>query len=52
MALLNINQLSVHFGDEDTPFKAVDRISYQVEEGQVVGIVGGESGSGKSVGSL
>ena len=32
MALLNINQLSVHFGDEDTPFKAVDRISYQVEE--------------------
>lgn len=51
MALLNINQLSVHFGDEDTPFKAVDRISYQVEEGQVVGIVG-ESGSGKSVSSL
>lgn len=51
MALLNINQLSVHFGDEYTPFKAVDRISYQVEEGQVVGIVG-ESGSGKSVSSL
>ncbi len=52
MALLNINQLSVHFGDEDTPFKAVDRISYQVEEGQVVGIVVGESGSGKSVSSI
>ncbi|PHM70786.1 dipeptide ABC transporter ATP-binding protein [Xenorhabdus sp. KJ12.1] len=51
MALLNIDQLSVHFGDEDAPFRAVDRISYSVEQGQVVGIVG-ESGSGKSVSSL
>ncbi len=51
MALLNVEKLSVHFGDEKTPFRAVDRISYQVEQGQVVGIVG-ESGSGKSVSSL
>ncbi|MDX5629332.1 MULTISPECIES: dipeptide ABC transporter ATP-binding protein [unclassified Brenneria] len=51
MALLNIEKLSVHFGDEGVPFRAVDRISYQVEQGQVVGIVG-ESGSGKSVSSL
>ncbi|MDR0218109.1 MAG: dipeptide ABC transporter ATP-binding protein [Enterobacteriaceae bacterium] len=51
MALLNIDQLSVHFGDGDAPFRAVDRISYSVEQGQVVGIVG-ESGSGKSVSSL
>ncbi|KLN97573.1 dipeptide ABC transporter ATP-binding protein [Moellerella wisconsensis] len=51
MALLNIDKLSVHFGDEGAPFRAVDRISYQVEKGQVVGIVG-ESGSGKSVSSL
>ncbi|AFH93650.1 TPA: dipeptide ABC transporter ATP-binding protein [Providencia stuartii] len=51
MALLNVEQLSVHFGDESTPFRAVDRISYSVEKGQVVGIVG-ESGSGKSVSSL
>ncbi|KHJ65018.1 peptide transporter, partial [Pantoea rodasii] len=43
MALLNVEKLSVHFGDEKTPFRAVDRISYQVEQGQVVGIVG-ESG--------
>ncbi|MCG8708443.1 dipeptide ABC transporter ATP-binding protein [Brenneria sp. 4F2] len=51
MALLNVEKLSVHFGDEGVPFRAVDRISYQVERGQVVGIVG-ESGSGKSVSSL
>ncbi len=51
MALLNIDKLSVRFGDDNAPFRAVDRISYQVEQGQVVGIVG-ESGSGKSVSSL
>lgn len=51
MALLNVDKLSVHFGDDKAPFRAVDRISYQVEQGQVVGIVG-ESGSGKSVSSL
>jgi len=51
MALLTVNQLSVHFGDEKAPFKAVDRISYTVNEGEVLGIVG-ESGSGKSVSSL
>ncbi|EMB3083096.1 dipeptide ABC transporter ATP-binding protein [Providencia rettgeri] len=51
MALLNVEQLSVHFGDGKAPFRAVDRISYSVDKGQVVGIVG-ESGSGKSVSSL
>ncbi|NHB93717.1 dipeptide ABC transporter ATP-binding protein [Photorhabdus cinerea] len=51
MELLNVEKLSVHFGDEEAPFRAVDRISYRVEQGQVVGIVG-ESGSGKSVSSL
>ncbi|WP_075182477.1 dipeptide ABC transporter ATP-binding protein [Pantoea sp. 1.19] len=51
MALLNVDKLSVHFGDESAPFRAVDRISYQVNQGKVVGIVG-ESGSGKSVSSL
>ena len=51
MTLLSVENLSVHFGDEKSPFRAVDRISYSVEQGQVVGIVG-ESGSGKSVSSL
>ena len=51
MALLEVNQLSVHFGEEATPFKAVDRVSYKIEQGEVLGIVG-ESGSGKSVSSL
>ena len=31
MALLNVDKLSVHFGDDKAPFRAVDRISYQVE---------------------
>ncbi len=51
MAILEVNQLSVHFGDESVAFKAVDKISYTVDEGEILGIVG-ESGSGKSVSSL
>ena len=51
MALLNVDKLSVHFGDVGSEFRAVDRISYSVNQGEVVGIVG-ESGSGKSVSSL
>lgn len=51
MALLEVNELSVHFGEKEAPFRAVDRISYSVNQGEVVGIVG-ESGSGKSVSSL
>lgn len=51
MSLLTVENLSVSFGDEKSPFKAVDRVSYTVNEGEVLGIVG-ESGSGKSVSSL
>ena len=51
MSLLTVENLSVSFGDEKAPFKAVDCVSYTVNEGEVLGIVG-ESGSGKSVSSL
>lgn len=49
--MLEVRNLSVHFGDASAPFKAVDRVSYHVDAGEVVGLVG-ESGSGKSVSSL
>lgn len=51
MVLLDVKNLFVSFDDPESSFRAVDGISYQVQEGEVVGIVG-ESGSGKSVSSL
>jgi dipeptide transport system ATP-binding protein len=51
MPLLDIQNLTVEFGEESSPFRAVDGLSLTVNEGEVVGIVG-ESGSGKSVSSL
>jgi dipeptide transport system ATP-binding protein len=51
MALLELHNLRVEFGSENSPFTAVDGLDLTIAEGEVVGIVG-ESGSGKSVTSL
>jgi dipeptide transport system ATP-binding protein len=51
MALLEVDHLTIEFGPVQTPFRAVDRLSFAVDPGEVVGIVG-ESGSGKSVSAL
>ena len=50
-ALLEVENLTVEFGTEAAPFKAVDAVSLRVSAGEVLGIVG-ESGSGKSVTAL
>ena len=49
--LLEVKNLKTHFFTADGIVKAVDGISYEVAEGEVVGIVG-ESGCGKSVGAM
>ena len=48
MALLHIENLTVEFGSEKSPFRAVDNVCLEIEKGEVLGVVG-ESGSGKSV---
>lgn len=46
--LLQIDHLKVHFDTEEKKVTAVDDVSFTVEKGQIVGVVG-ESGCGKSV---
>lgn len=49
--LLDVKNLQTHFYGEDSVTRALDGISFQVREGETLGIVG-ESGCGKSVTSL
>ena len=48
MALLEVKDLKTYFRTDDGIVKAVDGVSFAVEKGKTLGIVG-ESGCGKSV---
>jgi len=49
--LLEVKDLQTHFFTYDGVVKAVDGVSYELEEGETLGLVG-ESGCGKSVSAL
>ncbi len=49
--LLQVKDLKTHFFTDDGVVKAVDGITYDLEEGETLGLVG-ESGCGKSVSAL
>jgi oligopeptide/dipeptide ABC transporter ATP-binding protein len=51
VALLEVNDLRTHFFTREGTVRAVDGISFSVEKGKTLGIVG-ESGCGKSVTAL
>ena len=51
MALLEVDNLQTHFFTREGVVRAVDGVSFQVDKGKTLGIVG-ESGCGKSVTAL
>lgn len=51
MALLEVDDLRTYFASDGGEFRAVDGVSFSVDSGKTLGIVG-ESGCGKSVTSL
>ena len=51
MSLLDVKDLKTYFYTDSGVAKAVDGVTFSVDKGKVLGIVG-ESGCGKSVTSL
>lgn len=49
--MLNVKDLKVYFGEGEKAVKAVDGLSLDIQEGEIVGLVG-ESGCGKTVTSF
>jgi peptide/nickel transport system ATP-binding protein len=48
MALLDVQELSVEFPTRRGPLRALDRVSFSIDSGEILGVVG-ESGAGKSL---
>ncbi len=51
MALLSVEHLTMEFPNDGAPARAIDDVSFELERGQVLGLVG-ESGCGKSMTAL
>ena len=49
--LLEINNLSISFGDSNKQKKVLNNVSFHLSKNEILGVVG-ESGSGKSLTSL
>ncbi len=49
--LLNVNNLSISFGNKEKKVEVIHDISFHISQNEILGVVG-ESGSGKSVTSL